>query len=235
MALARSLRRNLPSWRIAPGAVARAARPSDETAGPRVSGAARGASPQSMQDPDPDAALLSRYAAGEEAAARLLAQRLTPRVLAHAVRVLGDRAEAEDVAQEALLRLWRVASNWREGEAKVTTWLYRVTANLCTDRLRKRPARPLEEVAEPADPAPTPAQALQATARVAALEAALQSLPDRQRQAVVLRHIEGLANPEIAAILEIGVEAVESLTARGKRALKAALAGQRDALGFEDD
>ena len=70
---------------------------------------------------------------------------------------------------------------------------------------------------------------------MAALEAALATLPDRQRQAVVLRHLEGLTNPEIATVLDIGVEAVESLTARGKRALAAALSGQRDALGYKDD
>jgi RNA polymerase sigma-70 factor (ECF subfamily) len=71
--------------------------------------------------------------------------------------------------------------------------------------------------------------------RLAALDAALADLPGRQRQAVVLRHIEGLSNPEIADILEIGVEAVESLTARGKRALTAALAGRREELGYSDD
>jgi RNA polymerase sigma-70 factor (ECF subfamily) len=60
-------------------------------------------------------------------------------------------------------------------------------------------------------------------------------LPERQRQAVVLRHLEGLANPQIAEILDVGVEAVESLTARGKRALTADLAAQRDALGYSDD
>ena len=76
---------------------------------------------------------------------------------------------------------------------------------------------------------------LQRVAREDALQTALDALPERQRQAVVLRHIEGLANPEIAQILDIGVEAVESLTARGKRALTALLAGQREALGYEDD
>ena len=71
-------------------------------------------------------------------------------------------------------------------------------------------------------------------ARAAALQTALAALPDRQRQAVVLRHIEGLSNPEIAEVMEIGVEAVESLTARGKRALAAALADRREDLGFDD-
>lgn len=182
---------------------------------------------------DAEAAVLARYAAGDAAAARLLATALTPRLYAHALRVLGDGAEAEDVAQEAMMRLWNVAPEWRAGEAKVTTWCYRVVANLCTDRLRKRRGVGLDEIAEPVDPGPGAEARLQQAARHDALQAALMSLPDRQRQAVVLRHIDGLANPQIAAILDVGVEAVESLTARGKRALKAGLAGQRDALGFE--
>ncbi|MEP5732307.1 MAG: RNA polymerase sigma factor [Sulfitobacter sp.] len=184
---------------------------------------------------DAEAALLHRYAQGDEAAARMLAAQLTPRAFGHAVRVLGDHAEAEDVAQEAMMRLWRIASEWRTGEAKVTTWLYRVVANLCTDRLRKRRTTPLEDVDEPADGAPGAEAGLQQAARVDALQAALDTLPERQKQAVILRHIEGLANPEIATILDVGIEAVESLTARGKRGLKLALEGQRDALGYRDD
>jgi RNA polymerase sigma-70 factor (ECF subfamily) len=66
------------------------------------------------------------------------------------------------------------------------------------------------------------------------LQAALDQLPDRQRQAVILRHIEGLTNPEIAQILDVGVEAVESLTARGKRALTALLSGRKEELGYDD-
>jgi RNA polymerase sigma-70 factor (ECF subfamily) len=76
---------------------------------------------------------------------------------------------------------------------------------------------------------------MQAQARAEALQEALMQLPDRQRQAVVLRHIEGLSNPEIAQIMDIGPRAVESLTARGKRALEAMLLGRRAELGFEDD
>ena len=188
---------------------------------------------------DADAELLQRYANGDATAARLLTTRLAPRLLGHALRVLGDRAEAEDVAQEAMLRLWRQAPDWRSGEAKVSTWLYRVVANLCTDRLRRRNSGAvpggLDAVAEPADPTPGAAQKMQQAARADALQKALESLPDRQRQAVVLRHIDGLTNPEIAEILDVGVEAVESLTARGKRALAAQLSAQRDALGYEDD
>lgn len=182
-----------------------------------------------------DHILLRRFAAGDGAAARVLTLRLTPRVFAHALRLLGDRAEAEDVAQEAMLRLWRIAPDWREGEAKVTTWLYRVTANLATDRLRKRRGVALDAVPEPEDDRPSAAEGLQDAARAAALQAALADLPERQRQAVVLRHIEGLGNPEIAGIMDISTEAVESLIARGKRALSAALSGRRAELGYSDD
>lgn len=184
-----------------------------------------------------DAALLAAYAAGEAAAARALTARLTPRVYAQAYRMLHDTAEAEDVAQEAMLRLWRAAPDWRVGEAQVSTWLYRVAANLCTDRLRRRrwTGPPLDDVAEPPDPGPGAEAQMMAAARHDALGAALMALPERQRLAVVLRHIEGLPNPEIAQIMEVGVEAVESLTARGKRALAAALRPQRAALGFGGD
>lgn len=182
--------------------------------------------------------LLAAYAAGDPAAARALTLRLTPRVLGYATRLLSDRAEAEDVAQEAMLRLWRMAPGWRRGEAQVTTWLYRVVTNLCTDRQRRRKVQAATALDDAPD-LPDAARGVEATLieadRMAALAAALATLPDRQRQAVVLRHIEGLTNPEIAAVMEIGVEAVESLTARGKRALAAALAGQRAALGYGDE
>lgn len=188
-------------------------------------------------DPDTDDAdLLARYARGDGAAAQLLTARLTPRVFGQALRMLGEGAEAEDVAQEAMLRLWRIAPEWRHGEAQVTTWLYRVVANLCTDRLRKRKraAVPLEDVSEPADPTPSVDAKIQTRARHDALRAALAALPERQRIAVMMRHFDEASNPEIAAALGISVEAVESLTARGKRALAATLKGQVAALGFEE-
>lgn len=183
-----------------------------------------------------DSALLAAFAKGDRQAARHLSTRLLPRVMGQAVRMLADRVEAEDVAQEAMMRLWRIAAEWREGEAQVSTWLYRVTANLCTDRLRKRRGTvDIDDVAESADPVPGVAAQMQTQSRHSALAAALALLPERQAQAVSLRHLEGLSNPEIAAIMDISVTSVESLTARGKRALYAALADQKDALGFEND
>lgn len=184
-----------------------------------------------------DGALMILFARGERAAARLLTARLLPRAFRHAARVLGDTAEAEDVAQEAMLRLWKAAEDWRQdGPAAPSTWLHRVVANLVVDRLRRRgrDATALDPgmAAALPDPAPDTETRMVEADRMAALDAALATLPERQRQAVVLRHIEGMSNPEIAEILDIGVEAVESLTARGKRALKAALDGQKEALGY---
>ncbi|MGR3436498.1 MAG: RNA polymerase sigma factor [Shimia sp.] len=184
-----------------------------------------------------DEALLILYANGDPTAAAALTARLAPRALGQGLRMLGDRAEAEDVVQEAMLRLWKAAPEWRRGEAQPGTWLWRVVANLCTDRLRRRgrdvPLDPARH--DRPDGAPTAAALLQEAERRRALEAALAALPDRQRRAVLLRHVEGWSNPAIAAEMDIGVEAVESLTARGKRALARALGPRRADLGYADD
>lgn len=187
------------------------------------------------QDESSDDTLLALYGQGDRAAARALAERLTPLAFRVAQRMLRDPAEAEDVAQEAMLRLWRAAPGWQAGTAKVSTWLYRVVVNLSTDRLRRRRSLPLDAAPEPEDGRPGADEGMIEADRAAALDAALRTLPERQREAVMLRHLEGLANPEIAEIMGIGVEAVESLTARGKRGLMQALAGRREELGYGDD
>lgn len=190
-----------------------------------------------MSGPAPtDDALLVLFANGDKTAARDLTERLTPRAFGLAVRVLGDRAEAEDVTQEAMMRLWRMSPDWQPGKAKVSTWLYRVVMNLCLDVKRKRRGgmAALDDVAEPADPGQGVVEGMQDNVRMGALQGALMQLPERQRQAVVLRHMEELSNPEIAGIMQISTEAVESLTARGKRALAMALASRRAELGYSD-
>ncbi len=180
-----------------------------------------------------DDALLVLYATGDSTAAATLTLRLTPMVFRLASRVLNDRTEAEDVVQEAMMRLWKMAPDWRQGEAKLSTWLYRVTSNLCTDRLRKRKSIGLDQIVELRDERPDMDSHLHAKDRAAALRAAMVSLPARQRQAVILRHFEGLANPEIADVLNVSVEAVESLLARGKRNLAHLLVRQKAELGLD--
>lgn len=181
-----------------------------------------------------DTALLAAFAGGDQVAARALTLRHAPRVLALGRRMLRDPGEAEDVTQETMLRLWRMAPDWREEGASLATWLYRVASNLCIDRLRRRREIATDAVPEVVDAAAPVADRLQDGARSRALGAALARLPERQRIAVVLRHLEDRGNPEIAMVLDTSVEAVESLLARARRALAADLAGRRQELGYTD-
>lgn len=183
----------------------------------------------------PDGVILLAYAQGDGEAAKVLSARLLPRVLAQATRMLADQAEAEDVAQDAMMRLWKIAPDWRQDEAQVSTWLFRVVANLCTDRLRKRRGVSLDQIAEPVDPQLSAPARMQENTRMRALSAALADLPERQAQAVALRHLERLSNPQIAQIMDISIRSVESLTARGKRALADSLGKHKTALGYDDD
>ncbi len=182
-----------------------------------------------------DEALLGLYADGDQAAARALMLRHAPRVLSLAKRLLKDPAEAEDITQEAMLRLWKVAPDWHQGEAKVSTWLYRVGSNLCMDRLRKKRGVDLDEAPEPEDEAPNVESRMIEADRGHALRQAMDRLPNRQRLALTLRHFEEQSNPEIAAVLESSVEAVESLLSRARRALAADLSRNRSALGLATD
>lgn len=174
---------------------------------------------------DPDVALVRAIGAGDSRAARTLVERRLPQITAVARRMLGDPHEAEDVAQEVFLRVWREASRWREGDARFATWLHRVTLNLCFDRLRrKRETLDPDAGADLADSAPLPGASLIAQERTRRVEAALAMLPERQRAAIALCHYEEMSNIDAAAALEVSVEALESLLARARRALRTALA-----------
>jgi len=183
------------------------------------------AEPRALSERDPDAELVAGVGRQEPAAVRTLVARKLPRLLALATRMLGDRMEAEDVAQEAFMRIWKQAPRWREGEARFDTWLHRVALNLCYDRLRAHREEPADELPDSADPAAVPDAQLEAKSRDERVRAALAALPARQREALVLNYYQELSNIEAAALMGITVEALESLLARARRSLRAQLAG----------
>lgn len=173
---------------------------------------------------DPDEDLVRRVGEGDPAAIQAMVARKLPRMLSLARRMLGDAAEAEDVAQEAMLRAWRQAPRWTPGQARFDTWLHRVGLNLCYDRLRRRREIATDVLPDGVDDGPAPDRGLLAAETGARVEAALARLPERQREAIVLCHYQELGNIEAAALMEISVEALESLLSRGRRALRTALA-----------
>lgn len=169
--------------------------------------------------------LVRRLAAGDARAAEDFVRLHLPAVSRLAQRMLGDQHEAEDVAQECFMRAWRQAPSWVAGKAKYATWLHRVTLNLCYDRLRRRRETPDADAGlTTPDPALNAGEQWLAQQRAAFVQAALAKLPARQRAAIALCHFEETPQAEAAAALEISVDALESLLARGRRALREQLA-----------
>lgn len=179
---------------------------------------------------DEDDELVARVATGEGAACRRLLDRHLGRIVGFAARVLGDGAEAEDVAQETFLALWRHATGWRAGEARLGTWLHRVARNACIDRLRRRREVGLEAAGDPPDPEADPGADLDRADVARIVGQAIARLPERQRIALVLAHYQDLGNIEAAAVMEVSVEALESLLARARRGLRQELAARRPEL-----
>lgn len=173
---------------------------------------------------DPDEELLRRVAVGDPAAIQAMVARKLPRLLSLATRMLGDPVEAEDVAQEAMLRIWKQAPKWRPGQARFDTWLHRVGLNLCYDRLRRKRETPIDRIPEMVDDSPAPDRGLLAAETGARVQSVLLKLPERQREAIVLCHYQELGNIEAAHLMGVSVEALESLLSRARRSLRLSLA-----------
>lgn len=180
---------------------------------------------------DPDLGAIERIRNGDADGCRLLLERHLDRLHAMATRLLDSSADADEVCQDAFMRAWRQAPNWQAGKARFSTWLHQVVLNLSRDRLRaRRESASLDVIAEPADEdTPELAQGRADRARIVRL--GLRQLPERQREALVLCHFQGLSNIEAAAMLELSVDALESLLARARKGLRAALDGHDVSLG----
>jgi RNA polymerase sigma-70 factor, ECF subfamily len=186
----------------------------------RDKAASRGHTRTRMEPSDHD--LMARTAQGDGRAFRILAERHAGHAHGLARRILGNEALAEDIVQDALLRVWTHAPRWRP-EAAFRTWLYRIVVNLCLNAKRRTADRPLPEGEHVADPAPAADAQLEARERDRLLALAVGALPERQRAATVLSYQEGLSNAEVAAVLDTSVSSVETLLVRAKRTLRAAL------------
>lgn len=171
---------------------------------------------------DIDTALMHRVARGDHAAYRLLVDKYLRHAVTVAYRVLFNRNDAEEVAQDAFLRVWQHAARWRaDGGASFKTWLNRVVVNLCIDRKRKPGMTALDDQPEIIDEdRATPYEDRLTAETVDRVALALRKLPERQRAAILLCFWEGESNIDAAKALDISVGALESLLIRAKRALR---------------
>lgn len=177
-----------------------------------------------------EAQLLSRAQAGERDAFQILLRRHLPAIHQYCLRMLGSESDAADMSQEVFIRFWQKMDSFDATQAKLTTWLHQIAHNLCIDSFRKRSRQAkfknnlkdtssalsdeqgntMDEISEQKDLSHT-------------VKAAIGHLPERQRSALLFCHYQGLSNKQAAEILDISVEALESLLSRARRTLKGTL------------
>ena len=182
---------------------------------------------QPLSELDDDRLMVMIGAEDREAFGVLAAKHLD-RCVAIAYRTLGNRTDAEDVAHDAMLRVWRHAPKWKTGGAQFTTWLYRVVVNLCIDRTRRVKPTAGEVPEDLSDDAPDPEVTLGSNQTAEQVRTAVMELPDRQKEALVLCFFEGMSNADAADVLEVSVGALEQLLVRARHSLRVTLAGLMD-------
>lgn len=182
-----------------------------------------------MTSPEPDGSLVRRFLEGDGAAFDELVDRHQVRVYNLCLRILGDREDARDAAQDTFMSALRKLGQFR-GDAAFTTWLHRVTVNACYDELRKRQRRPMLHVVpegrdeRPREPGPPVQDHADAIAGTLDAGAALQQIPEEFRVALVLADVQDLPYEEIGRILDVPVGTVKSRVHRGRIALARAMA-----------
>ncbi|MDT8428342.1 MAG: sigma-70 family RNA polymerase sigma factor [Pseudomonadales bacterium] len=168
----------------------------------------------------PEAEMMAAIAAGDQNAYADAVKRYLRLISSYCLRMTGNRGEAEDLTQETFLKLWTHAHSWKPELASVSTWLHRIAHNLCIDFMRRDKSSSKEELNENIPDDFDTAAELDRQALIARLHQALNQLPERQRSALVLNQFQGLSNRDVAAVMDISVEAVESVLARARRTLK---------------
>ncbi len=170
-----------------------------------------------------DDSLLELMREDDGAAYRVLVERHIDRAYGLALRILRNVADAEDVAQDAMVRAWTSRQHWQGGKAKFSTWLYRVIVNRCIDLQRRVKTKDIADVDEPADECADSITVIHRSQVYGKLETAMASLPVQQRAALTLAYFDDLGNDDIAEILGTTVSAVESLLKRGRQSLRGKL------------
>ena len=173
-----------------------------------------------------DDALMACVALRDGNALRLLADRHAEIPWRIAYRMLADPTEAEDVAQEAMLRLWQYADRWQAGGTGVAAWLTRVATNACLDRIRRRRFVSADAVPERADDGLLADEAIEHDEVRSAVAACIEALPDRQRATIILTYYEEQQNKMAADILAMQVKAFESLLFRARASLRDCVEGK---------
>lgn len=168
-----------------------------------------------------ETALVRRVAAGDREAFEVLLEWHQRPLSAYTRRMLSDVDAADDIVQETFLRLWTRAGKYDGATARLTTWLHNIAHNLCVDSFRRNARiRFTADDSELDGSGSGPGEDHDATEKSARVRRALQELPERQRSGLLLCHYQGLSNRDAAQILDVSVDALESLLARARRSLK---------------
>lgn len=189
-----------------------------------------------MQGTD-EQALVKKASQGDASAFEQLMRAQESRMYAVSLRMCGNREDALDCTQEAMLRIFRAIGNFK-GQSSFATWAYRITMNTCLDELRRRKLRTsssldalLDSGWSPADENDTPEKHSIASEQRRTLEKAIADLPEDMRAAIVLRDIQGFSYDEIAKILEANVGTIKSRISRGREKLREMLVKQPELFG----
>jgi RNA polymerase sigma-70 factor (ECF subfamily) len=170
-----------------------------------------------------DTALMTAIASGDRDAFNLFLSRHLSAVVQFIRRYLPSQADAEDIAQETFFRVWQKAASWQPQGYSPRSWLYRIAYHLCIDEIRRRPQHEPASEMTIDQPSNNPETAIEKDSDLNRLAHLLSLLPERQRTALSLCALQGLSNQEAATVMEISVEALESLLARGRRQLRSHL------------